>query len=117
MSAEEPAAPLTYRPWTPLGITLLIIALPPALFQVLLPFHDYAGMGPELEQYVSGDGLTITWLVAWVAFIPSAVAALMLFRSNATLRWVSLTVFGWCLFKLAYAIAFPYLWPERVWPP
>ena len=47
-----------------IGITLLIIALPPALFQVLLPIHDYAGMGPELEKWVSGDSLTITTLVA-----------------------------------------------------
>jgi hypothetical protein len=117
VSAEEPTAPETYRPWTPLGVTMLITALPPALIQALLPMHDYAGMDPELEAYVSGDSLAITVIVAGVAFIPATAAALILFRSHATLRWVSLTLFAWCLFKLTYAIAFPYLWPERVWPP
>lgn len=108
----------TYRPWTILGVALLLIAMPPALLQVILPIHDYAGDGdPQLARLVSADMLGIMQTVAWVAFVPAASAALMLFRSSPALRWASMGVFAWCLCKLAYALAFRHLWPDRVWPP
>jgi hypothetical protein len=89
----------------------VVVALPLALFGLLLPFHDYAGL-PGLDRLVSSDSLLFstifTILAAGVAALPIAA------WPRLVLRVVAAAVFILALWNLVDVLSYHWWWNDLV---
>jgi hypothetical protein len=89
-----------------IAVVGLVVAVPLAVLGLVLPFHDYAGMGAALDDTVTSDSLLVSTLLV----VPTAVVALIpvLARPRRLPLALALLVLGLAVFNLIRVVS--YFW-------
>lgn len=114
---SQTAATVVRRPGDVAAGSCLVLTFVLGLIGLLLPTHDYAGLGDaHLEATVSSDALLLTTAMAVAATVVSLLLLVTyaLWRSRAA--WVSAGVLALWGYNLGRCLDYYYVNPELIHP-